>query len=63
MDEEVEPLLQIPPLVFPERTTLCPVQKVVTPAAVMTEAFKGEFTVTMTWFEVILPQELVVVIK
>ena len=59
----VAPLLHVPPLLFPDKVTVLPAQKVVAPPAVIVDAVGAAFTMTLIVFEFILPQPLVFVTK
>ena len=53
----------MPPLLFPDKVTLPPAQKVVGPLAVMTDATARGVIVVIIWLEVTVPQAFVLVIK
>ena len=63
MVEVVAPLLHVPPLIFPDKVTVLPAQKVVAPPAVIVDAVGAAFTITLIVFELTLPQELELVTK
>ena len=63
MDELVAPLLHVPPLLFPDKVTVVPVQMVVGPLAVIVAALGKGFTVTAIVFEFTEPQLLAFVTK
>ena len=52
----VAPLLHVPPLLFPDKVTVDPVQIVVGPLAVTVAAVGKGFTVTAIVFEFTVPQ-------
>ena len=59
----VAPLLQVPPLLFPDKVTVEPVQIVVGPLAAIVAAVGKGFTVTAIVFELIVPQLFELVTK
>ena len=63
MDVVVAPLLQVPPLIFPAKVTVEPVQIVVGPLAEITAAVGKGLTVTAIAFEFTEPQLFAFVTK
>ena len=56
IDAVVAPLLHVPPLLFPNKVTVLPVQIVVEPLAEITEAVGKGLTITAMVFEFTEPQ-------